>query len=372
MPGPFCSMILADLGARVIKVEPPGGDPLRHTPGMFASVNRGKQSLVLNLKVPSAQAFLGRLAGACDVVLEGWRPGVAARLGADYATLSGQNPRLVYCSVSGFGQAGPWRERPAHDVNFLALGGYLGVQAMIEGRPWPPPVLISDLATGLYAAIGILAAIAARSVSGQGAHVDLAMADAVVALLGPEIGRASTEGVPSSHPNVTFLPHYGLFPCADGCWMSLGIVHEDYFWERLCRSMGLDDLAGLAFPERVAQAERVREALYATFLRRPAVEWEHLLNAVDVPAAAVNTLDELLESPQFRARDLFTQFDGAWYVAQPMRFSSGSVTPIAGPPALGEHTDAILTEFETEYKVDPAVIASLRASSAVGSQGTSP
>lgn len=354
-------MILADLGARVIKVEPPGGDPLRHTPGMFASVNRGKQSLVLNLKVPGAQALLDRLAGTCDVVLEGWRPGVAARLGADYATMSRQNPCLVYCSISGFGQAGPWRERPAHDVNYLALGGYLGVQAVIEGRPWPPPVLISDLTTGLYAAIAVLAAVAGRSASGRGSYVDLAMADAVVALLGPEIGRASAEDAPPSHPNVTFIPHYGLFPCADGRWMSLGIVHEDHFWKRLCRATGLDDLAGLAFSERMAQAERLHKALHATFLRRPAAAWEHLLSTIDVPAAVVNTLGEVLESPQFRARDVFAQFGGVCYAAQPMHFSTGSVTPIAGSPALGEHTDAILTELE----VDPSVAARLRASGAV-------
>lgn len=375
MPGPFCSMILSDLGARVIKVEPPDGDPLRRAgPGMFAGVNRGKESLVLNLKAPGAQAFLGRLAATCDVVLEGWRPGVAARLGADYAALSRHNPRLIYCSISAFGQTGPWRARPAHDINVLALSGYLGTQAALEGRPWPPPVLISDLSAGLYAAIAVLAAVAGRSVSAEGAFIDLAMADAAAALLGPELSRAVVPPRPpaadarAAPPNVTSIPHYGVFRCADRRWLSLGIVHEDHFWERFCRAAGVDDLAGLTHSERIAQAPRIRGVLEAVFLRRPADEWERLLTAADVPAAVVVSLSDVRANPQFRARGLINRVDDVLYVAQPMLVSSGSLASPAGPaprpPALGEHTDGILAEFESGNGADRSLVQALRASGA--------
>ena len=230
VPGPFCSMTLADLGANVVKVEPPGGDPLRHSLGMWASLNRGKRSMVLDLKSAGGREVLRTLAAEADVVLEGWRPGVADRLGADYPTLSASNPALVYCSISGFGQQGPWRDRPGHDVNYLALSGYLGVQTAVEGRPWPPPILVSDLASGLYAAISVLAAVAGRHANGGGAYVDLSMTEAALSLLGPEIGQMVAEGGSAKNPNVTFIPTYGLFPCADGRWLSLGIVHEDHFW----------------------------------------------------------------------------------------------------------------------------------------------
>jgi crotonobetainyl-CoA:carnitine CoA-transferase CaiB-like acyl-CoA transferase len=362
MPGPFCSMILADLGARVIKVEPPGGDPLRQTPGMFRSVNRGKESLVLNLKVPEARQVLHRLAASADVVLEGWRPGVATRLGADYQALSASNPGLVYCSISGFGREGPWRDRAGHDINYLAVGGYLALQARVGGRPWPPPILVSDLTAGLYAAVAVLAALAARSVTGLGTWIDLAMTDAVVALLGPEIGRASEEGGTPAHPNVTFIPHYGLFPCADGRWLSLGIVHEDHFWKRLCDAAGLDDLRGLAFADRLARAPEIRAALHATFVTKPAHEWERRLADADVPAATVLELEEVLSSFHFRARGLFVELDGHRYAVQPMRLAGQRLTPGAGPPGLGEHAEAILAQLG----VTPAEVEDLRRAGALG------
>jgi crotonobetainyl-CoA:carnitine CoA-transferase CaiB-like acyl-CoA transferase len=372
MPGPFCSMILADLGARVIKVEPPGGDPLRHAPAMFAAVNRGKQSLVLNLKPAAGQAVLGLLAAACDVLLEGWRPGVAARLGADYAALSRHNSRLIYCSISAFGQTGPWRTRPAHDINVLALAGYLGTQAEIEGRPWPPPLLVSDLSAGLYAAIAVLAATAARAVSGVGMYIDLAMADAVAALLGPDISRRSGGGEDARHPNVTSIPHYGVFKCADGRWLTIGIVDEDHFWKRLCRTAGLDDLGALTFSDRLTGAARLRERLGAAFLRHPADEWERMLTEADVPAAAVESLAAASAGPQFQAREFFCRLDGMVYAGEPMRFSVGDAAPAGRPPALGEHTDGILAELASKGGVDALLVEAFRASGGAGTRDPMP
>jgi crotonobetainyl-CoA:carnitine CoA-transferase CaiB-like acyl-CoA transferase len=342
VPGPFCSTILGDLGARVIKVEPPGGDPLRHSPGIWASINHGKKSIALDLKTDGGRQVLRRLAQRTDIVLEGWRPGVAERLGADHATLSEDNPGLVYCSISGFGQDGPWRERPGHDVNYLALSGYMGLQSEVEGRPWPPAVLFSDLVSGLYAAIMTLAAIAGRSVSGEGAYIDLSMTDVALALMGLEVGRAGDPSEDGRSPNVTFIPHYGLFPCADGRWLSLGIVHEDHFWDRFCEVAGLDDMTGMDLDERLREADSIQAALAEVFPTRAAADWEQALLDADVPAAAVADLAEVLDTPHFMARGMFASVGGDTFLGQPARFSTGRTGPSGTPPGLGEQTDDIL------------------------------
>ena len=357
VPGPFCSTILGDLGARVIKVEPPGGDPLRHSPGIWASINHGKESIALDLKTDDGRRVLRRLAQRTDIVLEGWRPGVAERLGADYATLSGDNTGLVYCSISGFGQDGPWRDRPGHDVNYLALSGYMGLQAAVEGRPWPPAVLFSDLVSGLYAAIMTLAAVAGRSASGAGAYIDLSMTDAALALMGLEVGRSGDPKEDGRSPNVTFIPHYGLFPCADGRWLSLGVVHEDHFWDRFCSVAGLDDMAGMDLDERLREADGIRAALAEVFPTRTASDWEEALLGADVPAAAVADLAEVLDSPHFMARGMFASVGGSTFLGQPARFSTGRIGPSKTPPALGEQCDEILAGLGYA----PAEIEGLRA-----------
>lgn len=345
-PGPFCSMILSDLGARVVKVEPPGGDPLRESgAAIFAGLNRGKESISLDLKTAGDRDILLRLAGRADVVLEGSRPGVAQRLGADYETISARNPGIVYCSISGFGQDGPWRARPGHDVNYLALSGYMGLQTAIEGRPWPPAILISDVASGMYAAIAVLAAFAGRAASGVGAYIDLSMTESALSLVGIETSRAAVEGRNPSPPNVTFIPTYGLFACADDRWLSLGIVHEDHFWRRLCSVGGLMELASLTFKERVERAEEIKTRLESTFVKRPSSEWERVLVEADVPGAAVRDLDEVFELPQFVSRRSVVDVGLHRFVAQPMKFSTGSVEPVGPPPELGEHRNAILAEL---------------------------
>ena len=363
VPGPFCSMMLGDMGARVVKIEPPGGDPLRHSPGMWAGLNRGKQSIVLDLKNAGGRDVLGRLAATADVVLEGWRPGVAKRLHADYPSLSARNPGLVYCSISGFGQDGPWRDRPGHDVNYLALSGYLGLQASVEGRPWPPPVLVSDLVAGLHSAVAVLAAVNGRRESGEGAYIDLSMTEAALSLLSPEIGQAQVEDGAEAHPNVTQMPHYGLFACADGKWMSLGIVHEDHFWDRFCRAAGLDELVGLNLNERLARRNEIRKELDRTFSTRPAAEWEQTLREADVPAATVVELGEVFSSPQLQARGAFVDSGVHRFVAQPSRFSTGSIVPTGRPPQLSEHADSVLEELG----YDAAKRAALRDSGVPGS-----
>ena len=362
VPGPFCSTILGDLGARVIKVEPPGGDPLRHSPGIWASINHGKESIALDLKTDRGKQVLRRLASQADILLEGWRPGVSARLGADYDTLSKDNAGLVYCSISGFGQDGPWRDRPGHDVNYLALSGYMGLQSQVESRPWPPAVLFSDLVSGLYAAIMTLAALAGRSVSGDGAYIDLSMTDAALALMGLEVGRANDPAEDGRSPNVTFIPHYGLFPCADGRWLSLGIVHEDHFWDSFCEVAGLGEMTGLSLDERLKEADAIQAALARVLPTRSAADWEEALLDADVPAAAVADLTEVLDTPHFRERGMFASVGGSTYLGQPARFSSEAVGPSKPPPGLGEQSDDILTGLG----YSPGEIEALRTTGVLG------
>ena len=345
-PGPFCSMILSDLGARVIKIEPPGGDPLRQSgPTIFAGLNRGKESISLNLKTDADREVLMRLAEQGDIVLEGSRPGVAQRLGADYETISARNPGIVYCSISGFGQEGPWRDVPGHDINYLAVGGYMGAQTAIEGRPWPPAILISDVASGLYAAIAVLAAVVGRESSPEGTYIDLSMTDAVLSLVGIETESTSTTGDERSTPNVTVIPTYGLFACADGRWLSLGIVHEDHFWQRFCDVAGLMELADLTFERRLERAGEIKIKLETTIAKRPSSEWEGELMKVDVPAITVRDLDEALSLQQFVSRGSVVDVGLHRFITQPMKFSTGSVDPTRPPPALDGHRNAILSEL---------------------------
>ena len=364
VPGPFCSTILSDLGARVVKVEPPTGDPLRQSPGMWSGINRGKRSIALDLKTGGGRDVLHRLATGADVVLEGWRPGVAQRLGADYETLSASKPGLVYCAISGFGQEGPWADRPAHDVDFLALSGYLDAQ-QIEGKPHAPPVLISDLVSGLYAAVAVLAALVGRSKTGRGVMIDLSMADSTLSLLAPEVGRVGT-GEADGKPNVTFIPHYGVFQCADEKWFSLGIVDEDHFWRRFCAAAGLSDLADLTYAERVGRGAPITEAVRDAFTARPAAEWETLLRDTDVPAAPVTALADLFDSPQFQVRGMFPEIGESRFLAQPFRISGEPVEPTEGPPEPGEHTSALLRELG--YGVEQ--VDELRRSGALGTAQT--
>ena len=343
VPGPFCSMILGDLGARVIKVEPPNGDALRHNPDMWSYLNRGKESIVLDLKKECAKGIFSRLSKDADIVLEGWRPGVAKRLGSDYATLSAKNNTLVYCSISGFGQDGPWRDRPGHDLNYLALSGYLDLQASIEGRPWPPSILLSDKASGLYAAIMVLAGINGRKLSGKGTYIDLSMTESVVSLLGLELSRTASES--ETHPNVTGIPHYGLFKCADDKWISLGIVHEDHFWRSFCKTAGLNDLCELNFRERVERREYLHEILVEKFQSLTSGKWEQLLQQSDVPVAKIVSLKDLHSSPQLKARNVFINTEKHKFVAQPAHFSSTSIAPNKELPDLGEHTEDVLKKL---------------------------
>jgi CoA:oxalate CoA-transferase len=230
LPGPFCGQLLANLGANVIRLEPPGGDWTRSVPNdAFVVANRGKRSLVLDLKEPRAQKALAKVAAGVDVVLEGFRPGVARRLGADRATLSADNPGLVYCSISGFGQAGPDAQRPGHDVVYLAAGGALDYSGHWGAPAARAGVPASDLAAANYAAIAILAALHERAVTGAGCHLDVSLTDVALSLASV---RAGSQLAIRGETNLHLFPTNDLFEAADGVVLAIAAVEEN-FWRGL-------------------------------------------------------------------------------------------------------------------------------------------
>jgi len=309
MAGPFATMILGDLGADVIKVEPPQGDDTREwkppeiggVAAYFLSANKNKRSIVIDLKNPKSKVVVERLTKWADVVVENFRPGVAAKLGVDYGTLSKINPKIIYCSISGFGQTGPYRDKPGYDLTILAMSGHM----YITGEPGRPPVKfgvpITDLTSGMMAVIAILAALRQRELTGRGTYIDLSMLDTQVYLLVNQAfnyfatGR-DPERMGSAHPNIA---PYQVFEAADG-YVAIA-VGNDKLWELFCKALGREDLLA---DERFATNERRvlnREALVdeieRTLKKMSVSEVCRLLDSVGVPNAPVKKVSEVLNDP---------------------------------------------------------------------------
>ena len=345
LPGPYCAMLLADLGARVIKVEPPGGDPLRRFPPAFASVNRGKRNVVIDLKKEAGGEVMDRLLGRADVVLEGFRPGVAARIGVDYPSAKRLNPSVVYCAISGFGQEGPYRDRAGHDINYLAIGGLLGR----GDPPAVPPVLISDLSSGLYAALAVSAALAHRAATGEGRFIDLSMTDCILSWMALDIAAAAQDPEAARGPFLANIPHYGIYETSDGRHISIGIVHEDHFWAGLCGVLGLGDWRDWSPETRLAREGEIREKLRAVFATAPCGEWDRRLREADVPCAPIYSLDELPDDPYIKYRNPFYNLVASdrsvsRQVRPPYRTDSREAEAPLPPPVPGEHTRRVLSE----------------------------
>jgi crotonobetainyl-CoA:carnitine CoA-transferase CaiB-like acyl-CoA transferase len=355
MPGQFTAMILGDLGARVIKIERPGtGDFARSgVPGSFEAVNRNKESVTLDLKRPEAREVLHRLVARAHVFLEGFRPGVAERLGASYETLRAVRPDLVYLSLSGYGQTGPYRDRTGHDPNYLAAAGVL----WLAGDPDGPPegvvgASMADLAGTFWSAISVLAALQARSRHGIGQYIDMSLADAAYSLMTSRMVEYLLAGRPPK-ADVMARPGIGVFACADGRYLSVAAV-EDHFWDAFCGVIGRDDW--LADPrlrrnrDRRAHAREIRAALPAIFAARPRGEWLDELVAAGVPAAPVNDLGEAADDPYAAARDLLSWIDHPVLGKLPQvrfagRLEGTPATIRTRPPLLGEHTESVLAEL---------------------------
>lgn len=301
-PAPYAGQLLAELGAEVVKVEPPGGDPMRAYPRLFAALAAGKRSVTLDLKTPDGVAACLDLAADADVVLDGFRPGVAARLGVGPDDVRRVQPGVVYVSVSGFGATGPMANVPGHDVNYLGWAGAMWRRD--AGGVAEPAFPVADLAAGTAAALAAVAGWARSSRTGRGAVVDIGMTDVLAQWAGLP-GANATAGFDEEQPE---LCSYGVFEVADG-WITLGVTAEDPFWRALCAALDLgDELAALAFPDRVARSAALRPVIAAALRPRRRDEVVAALLAADVPAGPVLSHAEAAGLPQLRVRGVV--YDG--------------------------------------------------------------
>jgi len=330
-PMPHATQILADLGAEVLKVEPPGGDPMRGYPEIFASVARGKRSIVCDLKTDEGLARALELARQADVVCEGWRPGVAERLGLSFGAVTALNPSVIYCSLSGYGQNGPLRDLPGHDVNFQAIAGALARGEHDHRDPEVPRLPVADLEGGTVCALLICAAWARRLQTGDGEYIDVAMADAVQWWVGTRSGTAHED-----QANRTVgSPGYGVFRTSDGAWIALGVLGEQRLWDNTCRALGFDDLSGLAFAARLARTKEINDRIASAIAGLDAAVVLAQLASHDVPASPVLAPEEAGRHPQFLARELHVDTSAGRVAALPARLASGGIRPVR-VPAVGQ------------------------------------
>jgi alpha-methylacyl-CoA racemase len=361
LPGGFCSLLLSDFGADVIKVEDTGaGDYLRAWPphyegvedsaksALFLALNRGKRSIRLDLKSSEGREAFLRAAREADVVLESFRPGVLDRLGVGYEQLREVNPGIVYCAISGYGQDGPNRDRPGHDMNYLGLVGLLALTGERDGPPIQAAGQIADIGGGaLMAAFGILAALRERDRSGQGQVVDVSMAHGAMSWLAMVVARYFAEGVTPHRGDLELagaIVCYRPYRCADG-WVTLGAL-EPKFWQQWCRGVGREDLVEHQFESPGSRAHREVEAIFA---QRTREEWRAFASEQDCCLEPVLELDEALDSELVRARGMVVELDqpGAQrpvrLLGVPFELSRTPGDPNRGPgPALGEHTREVL------------------------------
>jgi crotonobetainyl-CoA:carnitine CoA-transferase CaiB-like acyl-CoA transferase len=357
LPGPFCTQLLANLGADVIKIEDPKvGDYMRSVPPLigdtsypFLMVNRGKRSLAVDLKTPEGQEIVRKLARRADVVVEQFRPGVMARLGADYDGLALMNPKLVYCSFSGYGQTGPYRDLPGHDLNFEALAGILAVTgAKGQPRPAVPGVPIADLASGFNAALSILASLRVRDRTGRGEYLDVSIHDTAVALMVLGLARylaTGEEPVAGETLLTGIFPFYALYETKDGRWLSVATV-EPKFWVRMCELLGAPELSDQQFASDAARAA-VADALVAKFQEKTLAEWERIFEPERLPIAAVKRVSEVVDDPHVKARRLLPTVDvpsveRVRVIAHPAKHAVAATKVPAAVPKRGEHTEEIM------------------------------
>jgi crotonobetainyl-CoA:carnitine CoA-transferase CaiB-like acyl-CoA transferase len=331
-PGPYATQLLVELGADVVKVEPPGGDPMRVFPTLFDALNAGKRSAAVDLKDAAGRAAVLELARGADVVVEGFRPGVVRGLGVDYESVRHVNPSFVYCSISGYGQDGPLAQLPGHDLNYQAWAGALGPRTEKDG-PVVPRVPIADLAGGAYAALAVCAAMVRRSSGGEGEVIDVSMADVMASWT----GAVPPLTLPDGQELGGQVPGYGTFRTADGGWVALGVISEDHFWARLTRALGLDHAASLSFPERLALTEPLAAEVAEAIATRDRNELVAKLVAAGVPASPVLSQPEMLAAEHFRRRGTVAQGPhGEPVMEHPLRYRHHPARAPRDVPALVE------------------------------------
>lgn len=362
LAGPFCSLMLADMGAEVIKIEPPGiGDDSREWPPLqngescyFLSFNRNKRSIVIDLATEDGQAIVRDMMRDADIVVENYRTGIMERWGLGHEAALAINPRLIYCSISGFGRTGPYAEKPATDIYMQAFSGLMSVTGEPGGTPMRIGVSLCDLTAGLYAALGVMGALQARAHTGRGQFVDTSLMETQLSYVSYLLtSYISTGNVPGPHGSghISIVP-YQAFRTSDG-WVTLA-TFNDRLWGRACVAMGVEHLAEdprfVTNPLRLANRTLLVPQLEAVFLTRSTAEWVKIMETHDVPLAPVNTIDRLVDDPQVVHRQMVQHIDHPaagpiGVFGFPLKFSETPCELRYPPPTLGEHTREILSEF---------------------------
>ncbi len=377
LAGPYCTMMLGDLGADVIKIEIPGrGDDTRQwgppftsrgESAYFISANRNKRSLTLDLKSEKGLTILKDLVVDADVVVENFRTGTLSRWGLDYEALQSLRPGLIYCSITGYGHTGPYKERPGYDFIAQAMAGFMSITGPADGEPIRAGVAIADLASGIFAFGAIMAALYARERTGEGQQIDISLLDSQLALMSYVasnylISRETPKRYGNAHPNI--VP-YEVLEAADG-YMAFA-AGNDGQWRKFCEAVGktewIDDERFATNPARNQNRAIIIPLLNELFRQRPIADWTALCERIGLPAAGINDMEAVFEDPQVQARGLQVDFEAEDGETIPMVASALQIptTPAdirLGPPGLGEHTDQILSEY---LGYDQAMIESLRA-----------
>ncbi len=337
-PVPYATQLLVEMGADVIKVEPPGGDPMRVFPELFAVLNAGKRSIVIDLKNEDGVAEVLALVTDADAVMEGFRPGVADRLGVGYDALRTVNPAIVYCSISGYGADGPLAQVPGHDVNYQA---YAGVLRPRGGAPNFGSLPVGDLGAGVTAAMATIAACLRALTTGEGERIDVGISDVLATWTGA-IGQLTPVG---SDLPMNGLPGYGTYSTADGQWVALGVLTEAPFWSGLCRGLGLEHLDGLDLAQRIERKQELDAAVAEEVAMRPLAEVVAALKKHDVPVSPVLDRDEMLQLDHFRQRgtvisDVDLLGEGRSVMGHPARYVHHPARLPGRVPGVGDDSTA--------------------------------
>jgi len=377
LAGPTCTQMLGDLGAEVIKIErPEAGDDTRgfappfvpntKESAYFVGVNRNKKSVTLDIAKPEGQAIIHKLLEHCDILVENFKVGALAKYGLGYAQLAKTHPRLIYCSITGFGQTGPYAPRPGYDALIQAMGGVMSLTGDPNGSPQKVGVPVADLFAGLYGCIGILAAVNHRNNTGQGQQIDIGMLDTHVAWLANQGMNylATGENPPrlgNQHPNIA---PYQEFPTKDG-YLILAVGNDPTF-ERFCKAFGQEALLAdprfATNPIRVQNRQLVTDTLTPVMKSKTTAEWIDALEALKIGCGPINTLEQVFADPHVQAREMVVEMahgsgETVQVIANPVKLSATPPSYRSAPPILGEHTNAVLTDV---LKMSPAEIAALK------------
>ena len=348
LPGPYCSMILADHGARVIAIE----DKRFMDDGLFfGQIYRNKEHMSLNLKPEEGKEIFFRLANDADVILEGFRPGVVQNLGVDYGTVCKVNPKIIYCSISGYGQTGPYRNRAGHDVNYLSRSGALDLIGQANHPPSIPGIQIADIAGGgMNAAIGILMALFARERSGKGQYIDISMTDGIVGFMPAAFFFKQITGQFPERGD-SLLSHryacYNTYETADGRYISVGTV-ENRFWKKLCEFLEVPEYTPLQYDEN--RRQEIIDFMKVTFLKKTFALWKKDLAGIDACCEPIQNFSEVLTDPLFREREMIVEVAGkdgkkTLTIGVPVKLSETPGSVSTPPVVFGENTEAILKEL---------------------------